>query len=181
MGLRLDEEIIMKLFSKLLYRILPLEWTQPPLSSDGTMGGNSFAVSATTNGGVPNVGRGTAWGACYPQNGAYHTYTKGGAPSIWFTLYTPIPTITTGCSFTAVWGNYSDSYMYITFEGSNDNSNWVTLYPKTYLHEGDKNITFNNTSSYQYYRLTINTTGGGYHDGMHLSNIKLNAVYEDFI
>lgn len=168
----------MNILSRLLYRILPLEWTQPALSSDGTLGGNSFAVSATTNGGSASS---TAYGACYPQTGVYHTYTKGGAPSIWFTLYTPIPTIVTGCWFNAVWGNYSDSYMYITFEGSNNNSNWVTLYPKTYLHEGDKNITFNNTSSYQYYRLTINTTGGGHHDGMDLRSIRLYAVYEDFI
>ena len=169
------------ILSKMLCRILPVLWEQPSLSSDGIMGGDDFAVSASTDGGVPPQGRGSAWSACYPQTGSYRMSTKGGAPSIWFTLYTPIPTITTGCSFTAVWGNYSDSYMYVTFEGSNDNSTWTVLYPKTYLHEGDRDIIFNNSTLYQYYKLTINTTGGGYHDGMFLSNVKLRAEYEDFV
>lgn len=155
------------------YKYIYTTFEQPPLYSNGTLGGDSFAVYATTNGGTPDRGRGTAYGAAYPQSGSYNTYSKGGRPTTWYTLYTPKPTLINGCSFTAVWGNYSDSYMDITFEGSADNSSWVTLYPTTRIHEGSPTITFANDNTYNYYRLTIGTTGGGYHDGIYLSQVKL--------
>ena len=166
----------MKAYGKIIrkyYKYEDITFVQPPLTSDGVLGGDRFAVYATTNGGSPDFGRGTAWGAAYPQTGSYNTYSKGGAPTTWYTLYTPLPTLITSCSFHAVWGNYADSYMYITFESSTDNSNWVTLYPRTTLHEGDQTLTFTNTTRYNYYRLTVGTTGGGNHDGILLSQVQL--------
>lgn len=153
------------------YKYIDSEFVQPVLSANGTMGGNSFAVSAQTNGGAPNYGRGTAYGACYPQTGSYNTYSKGGAPYSAIILYTPNPTLITSFTYKAVW-NMAGSVR-TSFFASNDNTSWDTLYPSTYLAEGTQTINLTNTTRYKYYKLNVQTTGGGNHDGINISGVRI--------
>ena len=148
-------------------------FTQPSLSGNGSMGGTSWAVAGKGSGGTPDANN--PYQAVYPQTGTYNIYNKGGQPSLTVTMYTPNPTVITSATFTALWGNYSDSYVNIRFRASNDNNTWTTLYPQASLHEGTQTITFNNSNTYKYYELYVLTTGGGYHDGIRLSSIKLTG------
>lgn len=164
----------MKALSKIVrkyYKFAYSTFEQPALTSDGKMGGSSFAVSAQTNGGVPNHGRGTAYGACYPQTGSYKTYSKGGAPYAAIILYTPKPTLITSVTYSAVWNRAGN--VNVTFYAANNTSNWVTLYPTTSLAEGARTLTLQNSTLYQYYKLNIQTTGGGNHDGINISGVRL--------
>ena len=153
------------------YKYIDSEFVQPALSSNGTMGGTSFAVNGITNGGVPNFGRGTAYGACYPQTGSFNTYSKGGAPYSAIILYTPNPTLITSFTYSAVW-TWAGG-VHTSFFASNDNNNWATLYPSTYLGEGTQTINLTNSTRYKYYKLNVQTTGGGSHDGINISGVRL--------
>lgn len=155
------------------YKYVYTTFEQPPLSSNGTMGADRWAVSGWVNGGVPDFGQGTPYGSVYPQTSSYNVYSKGGQPSIAVIMYTPTPTIITGLTYTAVWGNYGDSYVYVRVRASNDNSNWTVLYPQAGIHEGTQTLTFTNTVLYKYYELYVLTTGGGNHDGIRISGVKL--------
>lgn len=147
------------------------EFTQPALTSDGAMGSSAFAVSGETNGGTPDVGRGSAYSACYPQTGSYNTYTKGGSPYAAIILYTPNPTLITQFTYKAVWDNAGN--VNVTFSGSNNGVNWSTLYPTAALAEGTQTITITNSSLYKYYKLNVQTIGGGSHDGIKISGVRL--------
>lgn len=153
------------------YKYIDSEFVQPALSSNGTMGGTSFAVNGITNGGVPSSGRGTAYGACYPQTGSFNTYSKGGAPYSAIILYTPNPTLITSFTYSAVWARAG--VVRVTFYGSNTNDNWTTLYPLTNLAEGTQTVTITNSTRYKYYKLNVQTTGGGSHDGINISGVRL--------
>lgn len=144
------------------------DFVQTPLTQNGNLGGDSFAVT-----GWGGNYSGTPYNAVYPQTGNYSCYSKGGQPGVTFNLYTPKPTIINSFTYHAVWGNYSDSYVYIRLRGSNDNSTWTTLYPQTALHEGTQTPTFDNYTPFQYYELYVLTTGGGGHDGINVYNVRL--------
>lgn len=145
-------------------------FVQPALSSDGVLGGSDFAVDATTNGGVPDFGRGTAYGACYPQNGSYNSYTKGGAPTVWFTLYTPDPIILKSFEYSA---NWDGGGFHVTLDGSNDNATWTNLSPTTMRPGGAQIVSLDNNNPFMYYRITIQCPGGAHNDGVRLSGIQL--------
>ena len=172
----------MKAFRKIVrkyYKFTYSTFEQPALTSDGKIGGSSFAVSAETNGGTPDFGRGTAYGACYPQTGSYNTYSKGGAPYAAIILYTPKPTIITSFKYRAAW---QSGNVYVALKASLDGVNWLNLYSKTPLALGTQTVTLGNSVAFQYYQLNIHTTGGGGNDGVLISEVRLfgqNRVVEN--
>lgn len=140
-------------------------WTQPVLTSNGTLGGNSFAVA--DDGHYDSDISGDAWLLFNPTTGKSSqslwswagTKTPGG-----ITIYNPIPLKITNIQVTNhSWANASVGAGYgITggiIQASNDNSTWVNL--KTFtnsvvaLSETWNIDLSDNTNAYKYYRLWI--------------------------
>ncbi|EJE7233593.1 hypothetical protein FC820_09745 [Clostridium sporogenes] len=53
-----------------------------------------------------------------------------------------------------------------TFEGSNDNLNWIVLDRQSNKYQNDFSANINNTNSYLYYRININKNNGGSYAGI---------------
>lgn len=159
----------MKAFSNIVrkyYKRVYTPFEQPALTSAGTIGGGAWAVQGL------NGNRGTDYTAVYPQTGLYGAYSKGGAPWVGMRMYTPQPTIITGVEYNVGWS--ADGNIKVNFEASTDNgATWFNLYPQTLLSINNTSLTFDNQKAYQYYQLIFQTTGGGYHDGADMKNIKL--------
>lgn len=151
-------------------------FNQPLLTSNGTMGGNSFAVSGSTSGGDVN---GAPWQAFATEKGysgsLYYVYVKGGRPSIYLNMYTPKPTVITGYSvflpqYKGFWGRGTNNILY----GSNTNGNWEQINFQAYIANNTQNvITFENQKVYKYYRFQTTCEGGNGRDGISLSSFRL--------
>ena len=165
----------MNIFSKLLYRILPVPWTQPILTSNGTMGGDKFAC-ASNNFPWYNTGE------CYLMfdgvdggfNGNGTNHNGGG----WIKWYNPEP-----IRVTNVWcaAGYSGDWFDVTFKGSNDGVNWTDI--RYFGHGVRQNCPVNSPNYYKYWMMYNNSgfghDGNGYGGG--ISEIHITAEYEDFI
>ena len=141
------------------------DFEQTPLTQNGNLGGDSFAVT-----GWGGNYSGTPYNAVYPQTGNYSAYSKGGQPGVTFNLYTPKPTIITGYSYGAYW---NAGGVYVSLQGSNDNSTWTYISPQTWRALGEQSVTFDNYTPYQYYLFYVLTTGGGTNDGVNVYRVRL--------
>ena len=154
-----------KYIGRKYYTVQIKDFTQPAITSNGTMGGDTWAVSCTTNGGDV---RGSAWNSVYPQQGTYYCYSKGGRPATWFYFYTPYPTIVTGYYCDTGWNG---GYRY--FYGSNIYGDWKLIKDSGFIGSGSHTITFSNTTPYQYYQMIIQSPGGRGGDGVEVGRIRL--------
>lgn len=139
-------------------------WTQPVLSANGTMGGDSFAVAVgriyngepyyvfngDTTGNDINIGYTNAnWGSAYQDD-------------VWIAFYNPVPLKVTQLNFYdsgAVQTN-GNGIVY----GSNDYSNWeqITTFSFTYSQTSPKTVDMSSNIGYfKYYK--IKTTGNTGH------------------
>lgn len=146
------------------YKYIYGAWTRPNLSSDGTLGGSSFAVSRTGGGGTTMTGStyasmdgntGTSCKFAYSSNGSAYTF------------YNPKPLLLSSLSFTYYDGNIGYGIKSGSLQASNDNSSWETLATFT------SNLStwqINATKHYKYFK--INITDG--YDVM-LTEIYVNA------
>lgn len=125
-----------------------LRFTRPNLTSNGVLGGDSFAVSGTN---------------CIGSN--YYNAVDGTSEYMWasapssandtdiFIFYNPKPIKLETLNVTY----YSSSTSYvaskITVEGSNDNSNWEELTSVGYIAGQTRNIAVNSQKFYKYHRI----------------------------
>lgn len=141
-------------------------YTQPTLSSNGTIGGDTFGVSTDA---TPYNSNFELWkGFDNTSNTAFHTNAvitsaDNAKYVIW---YSPIALNCKSITFT----NYYDSYSYTSSSGivygSNDGTNWdeLTTYTNTISSVNAKwDINLNNNNFYKYYKiLCTGTTGNSY-------------------
>lgn len=144
---------------------------QPVLSANGTLGGDSFAVAASSqHANIP----GGAWNAFNGTNtGVNDCWHSSGVNNEWFTFYNPLPINVTKLTITNRNATTSGDWHLVgsgTVYGSNDNSNWEELVeftnPNTTTDCGnaswDIDLSSNN-KSYKYYKLQVNPVeGDGY-------------------
>lgn len=135
-----------------------------PLSSNGTLGGDSFAVSANDDG---------SHYAYYAFDQNSDTYWRYGASSGSFTFYNPEAIIVNQIL-------YSPYYSYPTageIRGSNNGSDWTTITSFT----NDVNSTFtidlsSNNTAYKYYQIYISSVN---RDVIHCSEIQIKVKGKD--
>ena len=175
------------ILSKMLYRILPVEWEQPLLTSNGTFGVDELAVYRTSSNG--GYWGGDAWQAFASVSGydGHWSGNYGDEYSTWlyFYIYTKKLINVTGfscyypCTDSASdGGSIAEGYL----RGSNDNSSWTTLMSHGgYGPNSQNNQTFENTNYYHYYRYDVRSVGVGHRDLIQVSSIRLKATYEDFV
>lgn len=144
-----------------------VDFVQPVLTADGTLGGNSFAVSATSS--IKN--------AIYsPFDGTTNTsWLSANASPQTYTFYNPqglkILSIITENTDRGGWGHITDG----TVDGSNDNANWTTLKSFSGVGSGKQTVTINSPAFYKYHRIVA--TKSTYANHMQLVKLTLNATY----
>ena len=123
-------------------------WSQPTISSDGTLGGDSFAVNASNDG-----SNHSAYKAFNSGLNGWRAYDSSANK---YTFYNPTPIKVTGLSFSGAgagpMGGYTKSY---NLYASNNGANWTSL--GSYNQNTDATtIVYNsisNNSYYKYYRI----------------------------
>lgn len=125
------------------------QFTRPNLTSNGTLGGDSFAVGATNSVGSQPYqtmdGTSNYWWASSSSNDDIDTLT----------FYNPKPIKLSELNITY----WSDSTTYIaskiTVQGSNDNSTWEDLTTQNYVAGIKRNIPVNSSRFFKYHRLVM--------------------------
>lgn len=112
-------------------------FNRPNLSSNGVLGGNAFAVSASNEA--------TAYSAV-DSSTSTSWYSIYGSSDNWYVIYNPNALYINSVKFT--WQSYSYRATKIVLQGSNDGQNWKAL------------GTYSTTSSSTY---TLNTGGVGFY------------------
>lgn len=147
--------------------LIESEFTQPTLSANGTMGGNSFAVTANneTNGNNP---------AYYAFDNSTSTYWRGANVPGYIDFYNPVPINVIALN----WGFF---YSYPTsgnVQGSNDYSDWTIITEFTNDSASDFTIDMSgNTNSYKYYRINISSVNM---DVLHCSNLSIVGTVKGY-
>lgn len=147
-------------------------FTQPTLSSNGTMGGSSFATTADheTNGNNP------AW---YAFDGNDNTYWRGGNVPGYIDFYNPKAMVVKNIR----WGYF---YSYPTagnVQGSNNGSIWENIIDWTNGSSSDFDIDLSsNTTAYKYYRINVSSVNM---DVIHCKQLtitgEINAVESVYV
>ena len=131
-------------------------WEQPIITSDGTMGGDSFACAASSE----YTAEYGAW-RCFDGVTSTMYYRSSGVLPQWIGWYNPNPLKVTNIAFKNNTAQASQSPTSGSVQGSNDNSTWTTITNFTNS-ETAAGATWNidlsgNTNFYNYYRLNIDT------------------------
>lgn len=142
-------------------------FVQPALSTDGTLGGSSFAVNCDLIY--------SSWYAWYAvdNNPSTHWHVPG-LSGHYLTLYNPNPLKVSSINIT----NYNNEVITgYTIYGSNDNSNWTALYSGTNSNISDYatwGIAVNSNAFYKYHKIYVSA---GYTGNAGARQVTLNAVY----
>lgn len=141
-------------------------FVQPILSSNGTLGGNSFAVySNDTIYAQSNP-------AYYAVDGNNSTYCAFGIYNYeYIILYNPVPIKISSVTITKNLANGA----YYRFSASNDNTNWTILQDEI-RSDPKGTITWsflNNKTSYKYFKLEGKNTSGG---NIQIVNIQIEGT-----
>ena len=150
-------------------------FTRPNLSSNGTLGGDSFAVSSYTSGSNP---------AYYAVNGSTSNYWIGaiytlpdGRYSPRYFIYNPRSLKITSLAYTFV---TSITYVPAGIEiaGSNDGINYTVLTSSFSTSSLTGTSTITNTEGYRYYRLkiTVKSASSTNPNTVRISNIAITAT-----
>ena len=142
-----------------------IDFVRPNLTANGTMGGNAFAVSASSaNSSYP------AYQAVDSSTSTQWRPTSTG--SYYYYFYNPKALNVSKVILTFSGTNYRAGS--VTIAGSNDNSTWETI---TSSYSGTTTgtlTTTNNKKYYKYHRLYLTT----YSSTMRVTNIAITATYK---
>lgn len=171
----------MEIFSKkLLARILPVQWEQPILTSND--GNPNFHVWRWLEGGGSLEGY-DAWGAFSGENKSTNAFREERWCALNIGMWSSVPLTVTGYTFyqNSGWGSEWGAAKRSQFYGSNDGNNWVQLSAKEGPGNGTLVNNFSNSTPYSYFRLRIESGGGGHTDKLMIAYVGLTATYEDFV
>ena len=134
-------------------------WAQPTLSANGSVGGASFAVSASA---ATNP-------AYYAFDSNSSTYWRSGTASGWIQFYNPIPLLVSNIR----WGYFYSYPIGGTVQGSNDGTTWDTVASWSNSAAADFDIQLISSIAYKYHR--INITGVN-KDVIHSTQLSITAL-----
>lgn len=144
-------------------------FTQPKLTNNGSMGGDSFAVDSSSYGATTSSDAKPAWGAF---DESQTTYWRASSTTAWITFYNPKPLRVNAITVTP----FYSAILTAGLEGSNNNSDWVTLGTGTPNGTNAFTIKTNSTRvAYKYFRLNLTSSTASSQDRVHIRNIAINA------
>lgn len=150
------------------------KWTQPELTADGILGGNSFAVSA------PYYSNCYTWYAFQSNTTSYSYSWYYNANQADYIFYNPIPLKVTNINVrNRASLNSGGLIKTVKVYGSNDNSSWtfLTTYTSSQTSAGstfDVSLN-NNTSFFKYYKLNVASVTNS--NAVSIQNLTLTAYY----
>lgn len=131
-------------------------FVQPVLISNGTLGGETFAVASSSiyNSSYP------AWKAMDSDSNSYW-HSANASSGTWYTFYNPSPIVLEAITMKINGNNCMNNY---TILGSNDNVIWQEIQNGTCNYSGTVTIIIdkNNQKSFKYFRLVGNNFPYGY-------------------
>lgn len=133
-----------------------LPWTQPVLSANGTIGGNSFACAASSEYNSNML----AYKA-FDGNSSSYWYASSSSLPQWLELYNPIPLKITeiqidGGIHDNLTGSYDGQPTSFQIQVSEDGVNWTTIYNGTNSSHLERiTVNINENNGYGYWRLYI--------------------------
>lgn len=134
----------------LKYISVPASFTQPVLSANGTMGGASFAVEASTN-----LSDNPAWKAYNNDTGSAWVCAANHHTG-WTTFYNPSAIKVSKISCYSSVSSYPKSGKVL---GSNNNSSWTELCSwSNGVQNSWYDITVNSSNYYKYYKVQISAS-----------------------
>lgn len=141
------------------YETVESSWTQPVLSSNGTIGVDDFAVTANAQ-----------------TDRAFHVFDSTGwrgNANTNLTIYSKKAICVKRIGFE---GNSTYYITNFTLFGSNDNSNWTEI--QTFSNNVINYTTFNinNNNFYNYYRFNVNSVSSN--DNCYVKNMGLTATQQ---
>lgn len=137
------------------YKYVYVEWTQPILSSNGTMGGDSFACNQSS-----------VYSSCYAwcafaESGMWHS-AEGQNPPQWLSWYNPRILKINNIKINVGNGSSNpDLPNEYKIQGSDDNTNWVDVYSATNSQTSpipltlNIDLTSNPNRAYKYWRYYV--------------------------
>jgi len=156
------------------YKYIDIPWVQPRVSSNGTLGGDSFAVT------------GENLSSSYPAYQAFDTSTSTAAGNTttynlttYLYFYNPNPICISNVQVTCNGQGQCYSPYTVTFYGSNDNSNWDYL--ATYTSGNSTwsaTISIESLNYYSYYKIEVvnQNYGGIYGVQGYIQDITITAI-----
>ena len=154
-----------------------VSFVNPRLSSNGIMGGNSFAVAADS----ANSSSYSAWKVFDGTTTGSWTSGNGGYPH-WFTFYNPTPLKVSTLAVTNRSSGNNYAMKDYTVEGSNTNTDgsWVTL--KTGENDvATSNLTWyinvNSSAFYKYHRISATSHLSGSGNYIQIGELNITATY----
>lgn len=137
------------------FNIASKAFVQPKLASNGTLGGNSFAVAASSTNSDYH-----AWRAMDSSTSSYwhsNSYARG----TWYTFYNPEPFVLEEISMSINSAYCMDDY---TLYGSDDNASWVSIQTGRCNTSGNVTIKIDNKNlrAFKYFRLLGNNFPNSY-------------------
>jgi len=157
------------------YKYVYEDWTQPTLTSNGTMGGDTMAVSLNWSG--YNYNYGTAYQIFSPNTGNAGFYADEWKSSMYVVFYLPKHTRLTSFTFSAIGtGDGADGAAYNTrlYGGNFINDRREQLYYMGDTWGGTYTITSQNY--YQYFVLYLENGGGAYEDKVTIAGLSCAGV-----
>lgn len=141
-----------------------LRFIRPSLTSNGTLGGNSFAVTAT-----PNFSSNPAY---YAVDSSANTFWTGGSgTTISYVFYNPTALNVTEIILTCT--NATHSPASVVVKGSNNNSSYTDISSSVSgTGTATITITLSNVAYYKYYRLRL-TRASNY---IYITNMDITAT-----
>lgn len=171
----------MNIFSKLLCRILPVQWQQPILTSNTS--NPNFQVWRWLEGGG-SLENYDAWGAFSGAGTTTNAFHEERWCALNIGMSSTVPLTVTGYQFHqsngwgSEWGAAKRSQLY----GSNDGgATWAYISGCEGPGNGWLTNNFSNSTPYNHFRLRIESGGGGHTDKLMISHVSLTATYEDFV
>jgi hypothetical protein len=160
-----------------LYSETLTDWTQPVLTSNGTMGGSNFAVSSN----IAQYTGNDVWRAFNGMtSGGNYFHSQSGTKTGYIDIFNPVPIKITNFKIYNQNGSANRASSSGIIYGSNDGTSWTQL--KTYTNSvqtagGTWNIDLSaNENYYRYYRME--STAGGSDSYWTINEIQITAKYK---
>ena len=147
-------------------------FTRPNLTANGTLGGDSFAVSGT--GTVGSNQPYVAMDADTSTNKYWWVSMTAGTNSE-FIFYNPKPLKVQSLVISYQSNSTTWQASTIVVQGSNDNENWVDLATSAYVSGISRTVNVNSTRFFKYHKLLLKV----YSIYLGITNISINAKYKE--
>ena len=132
------------------------DWARPNLTANGTLGGDSFAVAASSEYSSTYA----AYNAVRTTSGTSYSWRTSSITECTYTMYNPDNLKVSSITIVYTGATYVPSTL--TVDGSDDGESWVSL-PSTYsLSSTTGTLTITTPSPYKYYRLNFTRSSAGY-------------------